>query len=73
MPLHSVVLFPLVATIEFNTVVTSLSEGNEIVTVNLIRTGDLSKITTVCIRVTMLVDPAIIQRMCTIIYRINIY
>ena len=48
----------------------SVDEGNGTVTVNLARrTGTLSDSITVCINVTMLVDPAIIQRM----YEYNAY
>ena len=48
----------------------SVSEDNGTVTVNLIKTGDLSENITVCIRVTMLVDLAMVQRMYTLICRI---
>ena len=47
-----------------------LSESNGIVTINLVRTGDLPDNITVCIRVTMLVDPAIVQRTFTIICKV---
>ena len=51
-------------TIEFEAVTFSVDEGNGTVTVNLARrTGILSDNITVFINVTMLVDPAIIQRM----------
>ena len=54
---------PLVASIEFSTVMTSVSEDNGTITVNLVRTGDLSENITLCLRITMVVDPAIVQRM----------
>ena len=48
----------------------TVDEGNGTVTVNLARrTGILSDNITVCINVTMLIDPAIIQRM----YEYNAY
>ena len=50
-------------TIEFEARTFTTDEGNVNVTVNLARTGTLSDSITVCINVTMIVDPAIIQRM----------
>ena len=57
-------------TIEFEAVTFSVDEGNGTVTVNLARrTGILSDTITVCINITMIMDPAIIQRM----YEYNVY
>ena len=66
-------IFLLVASIEFSAVMTTVNEDNGTVTFNLVRTGDLSENVTLCIRVTMLVNPAIIQRMCTIMYIYIVY
>ena len=52
---------------------TTVNEDNRSVTFNLVRTGDLSENVTLCIRVTMIVNPAIIQRMCTIMYIYIVY
>ena len=59
----------------------NVSENNGTVAVNLVRTGDLFESITVCIRITMLVDPAnvqrrfvdpaIVQRRCTAVYIVN--
>ena len=58
----------LVVTIEFKTVSVSVNESNGAITINLVRrTETLSDNITVCINVTMIMDPAIIQRMCTVL------
>ena len=50
-------------TIEFEARTFTTDEGNETVTVNLVRAGTLSDTITVCINVTMIMDSAVIQRM----------
>ena len=56
------VILPVV-TIEFETASVTVNESDGSVTVNLVRrTGTLSDNITVCINITMIVDPAIIQR-----------
>ena len=56
------VILPVV-TIEFETASVTVNESDGSVTVNLVRrTGTFSDNITVCINITMVVDPAIIQR-----------
>ena len=55
-----------VVTVEFETVSVTVNESDGTVTVNLVRrTGTLTNNIIVCINVTMIMDPAIFQRMCT--------
>ena len=53
---------PMISSIEFQIPSISVNESDGSVIVNLIRTGNLSDNITVCIDVTMVVDPDIIQR-----------
>ena len=55
---------PMMVTIEFKPPSVTVNESDGSVTVNLLRTGNNSDNFTVCINVTMIVDPAIAQRMC---------
>ena len=55
--------FPMTSSIEFQIPSISVNESDGSVIVNLISTGNLSDNITVCIDVTMVVDPNIIQRM----------
>ena len=59
-------VIPPMVTIEFETASVDVNESDGSVTVNLVRrTGTLSDNITVCIGITTVVDPAIIQCMCT--------
>ena len=54
----------MMVTIEFKPPSVTVSESDGSVMVNLSRTGSHSDNFTVCINITMIVDPAIAQRMC---------
>ena len=53
----------MMVTIEFKPPSVTVNESDGFVTVNLLRIGNHSDNFTVCINITMIVDPAIAQRM----------
>ena len=53
-------------TIQFDIGSSTVNESDGSVTINLVRMGNLTDNISVCIGITMIVDPAIVQRMYTV-------
>ena len=63
MRLLAATVVPMIS-IEFQITSINVNESDGSVIINLLRTGNYSDNFTVCINITMIVDPAIAQRMC---------